>query len=99
MTLLSIVLAAQLHFGPTWGPWIEFPAFAGRSITTTETEVRQVRLVRTRWNYKTQKYEPPIGPKDAEWLKKNGHHLVDWCWDLKTNGWVKKHKGPPQCLT
>ena len=90
--MIAILLAAQLHFGPTWGPVREIPVFVAGST--------EVRLVSTRYNYREHKYIPDLTKSQRAWMKKHGHILVDWRWDLKTKGWVRKHpKRPLQCLT
>ena len=57
-----------------------------------------VAIVETRWNYRELAYQPAVSPAIEAWLKKHGHILVDWRWDLKKNGWVRKH-AETRCLT
>ena len=93
--MIALLLAAQLHFGPTWGPVRTFPV----ATSVSEGQAAEVRLVSTRWNYETRSYSPAITKAQKAWLKKYGHILEDWRWDLKANKWVRLRKGALRCLS
>ena len=90
--MISLLLALQLQFGPTYGPWWEFPAYEGRR--------ENIVLVKVRWDYRKRAWDPPVTKGQREWLDKYQHILVDWRWDLETNTWVRRRpKSRRMCLT
>ena len=88
--MYALILLSQLHFGPTYSPVFELPV---------REPSGEISLLETRWNYRTHGWEPQLTPGQQAWMKKWGHILTDWRWDLGREGWVRRRSGPLMCLT
>ena len=88
--ILALALGQNPQVGQEWSPVWEVPV---RSAVT-----KRVTLLKVRWNYWQQRYEPKLSQAQKEWMQKYGHYLLNWRWSLSQGKWIRK-RGSRLCLT
>ena len=87
--MIPLLVALQLHFGPHFGPMMEYPRFIGK---TQEIEIATVR-----WDYRAQAWDPPQTAQRRAWLLKHSHILIDWRYNIAERIWERR-PGPRRGL-